>query len=1255
MANLNPDDLNEFVKLLTPLCTTLRDRQTLFDLALGAGSGVTGDLTWDGNAREFLTHAARKLTLAQIIALLRTGRGLRNDPKLHERFDALITNLETRERYQQNPTGDSEDTPSVLDVPDKEPAAPELPGCRLVNLIGRGGMAEVWRAQQPLYDGRSREVAVKLLRAGSEARNKRFKRELAIIAELQHPNILEVYTSGQHESNLFIVMPLMSGGTLRDRLDQQHGPVPFTQALTWLEALAEALDYVHTKKIIHRDLKPANVLMYPDRTDGKALKLADFGIARSHFEASDQTDEGAILGSVHYMAPEQWGGEGLSICPQTDLYALGIIAYEMLCGHLPYQGTTPADFRDAHLNRELPPNLTHLSDPILAVLRKATAKYPTERYPTGRAFIEALLGAETGAAPEALDQVIENYLAYQTRRTEQLMRDEYITLEGRQQHQMPSPTPAPISPIEGLLPERAQKRARILSAMEGDHCPPHDQTPQNVSDVCARLRELASSRSVLLGEPGTGKTWTLIRLFLQYTDEYRTLPPEKRQQARIPVFIPLRSFKGQTEHRTPQSFEAFVRLHLGVLAPYEARLRREKRLIFLLDALNEMPRKQDSRDLLGEVRTFLAGAPAWVVLCRVRDYDKSPDLDGFKPLDRLLVKELDLKQIKTLVLNRLGQTEGPALWTAMGGSSDLEKFWEYALQEGKTDSFWDARAEFRNKGSWNNDYRAWQKMHAGARLIPLGRNPFLLDKVCELYEDNHALPRGRAGLFEGFVDKLLAREAKLAEGRGEPWAKGTEDRLKAALVRVAEGMQSARGTVLPQEDARQRVDQPDADWLLDTAQAASILIQEGDSLRFSHQLIQEYFAVRLMLPLLEAWERGEANSTPSTFFDREWWNAKAWSETVILLGETLNEGARGPNRAARWLAGISPEVALDVILRSAEGFTLTDVEPATRTALVEGALARGDLAQAKHTHPAGRAAAWRVLGILPSPSREAAVGRGAGVRASDPRPGVLDFNWGQDYWCPVSKGEFSYQGKPSKIDYDFWIGKFQITEAQWKLFLNASDGYRNHNWWKELHEDGRKQQQGGAGEQDFKFDNHPAENVSWYDAMAFCDWLDARWKAKEIKLPITVPTGYVLRLPLETEWEKAASWDAKTKKARKYPWGDGYQVGYANINETYKGYEVGPHYLQTTTAVGIYPQGVSPCGALDMSGNVWEWCLNEYSSGKVNIGSNEMRGLRGASWSNNDYWARAAFRYYYYPSDRNLNLGFRVVVAPVSLGLFSDH
>lgn len=191
-----------------------------------------------------------------------------------------------------------------------------------------------------------------------------------------------------------------------------------------------------------------------------------------------------------------------------------------------------------------------------------------------------------------------------------------------------------------------------------------------------------------------------------------------------------------------------------------------------------------------------------------------------------------------------------------------------------------------------------------------------------------------------------------------------------------------------------------------------------------------------------------------------------------------------------------------------------------------------------------------MLDVSRPPEERAEAGRKINqVPGGDPRPGVLDFNWDEGYWRLVPKGEFQMgtdQGEDNlkslvKIDYDFWIAKYPITWSQWKRFLDHPGGYRNPDWWKELHPKG-KAQQGGAGVQRFKFGNHPAENVSWYDAMAFCRWLDARWKAKEIKLPSkeiklpsAVPTGYVLRLPLESEWEKAASWDTKKQKAREYP------------------------------------------------------------------------------------------------------------------------
>ncbi len=159
------------------------------------------------------------------------------------------------------------------------------------------------------------------------------------------------------------------------------------------------------------------------------------------------------------------------------------------------------------------------------------------------------------------------------------------------------------------------------------------------------------------------------------------------------------------------------------------------------------------------------------------------------------------------------------------------------------------------------------------------------------------------------------------------------------------------------------------------------------------------------------------------------------------------------------------------------------------------------------------------------------------------------------------------------------------------------------------------------GDQAFKFGNHPRERVSWYDAVAFCRWLTSK-------------LGYEVRLPTEQEWEKAA----RGTDGREYPCGNDFDATKCNTAETGIG---------QTSALGIFLDGASPYGVLDMSGNVWEWCLNEYRNpDHIQLGGSERRVLRGGSWLNDPDGARSAYRFGYFPASRNLNLGFRILRPP---------
>ncbi len=245
-----------------------------------------------------------------------------------------------------------------------------------------------------------------------------------------------------------------------------------------------------------------------------------------------------------------------------------------------------------------------------------------------------------------------------------------------------------------------------------------------------------------------------------------------------------------------------------------------------------------------------------------------------------------------------------------------------------------------------------------------------------------------------------------------------------------------------------------------------------------------------------------------------------------------------------------------------------------------------------------------------------------GVRLSllgDPRPGVgLRADGLPDIvWCEVPGGEVTLEEDAGTFTVEpFRIAKYPVTYRQYRAFLEADDGYDNPDWWEDLWF-----QVDQPGRQFNRRDNHPAENLCWLEAMAFCRWLSAR-------------LGYEVRLPTEWEWQQAATGGDSTNK---YPWGPEWDGNRANTDES---------ELNRSTAVGLYPHGISRVSALDMSGNVWEWCLNEYDNPRnVAPAGDARRVVRGGSWSHNQAHGRAAYRGRGAPGSRGSNIGFRLACA----------
>ncbi len=262
---------------------------------------------------------------------------------------------------------------------------------RLDDLIGRGGMSEVWAATD-LDLGR--RVALKLLAPNED--NARFEREARAVAALADPNVTQLYDYGESDGRPFMVLEYLSGGSLEDLL-RASGALPDEDTRRVAAEIAAGLAHAHARGVVHRDLKPSNVLF---DEEGRA-KLADFGIARMAAGAGTLTDAGTVLGTAAYISPEQ--ASGLPATAASDVYSFGVLLFRMLTGRLPFESDDPMTLVVQHRD-EPPPFVTDIrpdTPPELADLATtALAKDPAARPPDGAALVDALAGGGVAVAAD---------------------------------------------------------------------------------------------------------------------------------------------------------------------------------------------------------------------------------------------------------------------------------------------------------------------------------------------------------------------------------------------------------------------------------------------------------------------------------------------------------------------------------------------------------------------------------------------------------------------------------------------------------------------------------------------------------------------------------------------------------------------------------------------------------------------------------------------------------------------------------------
>jgi formylglycine-generating enzyme required for sulfatase activity len=734
-------------------------------------------------------------------------------------------------------------------------------------------------------------------------------------------------------------------------------------------------------------------------------------------------------------------------------------------------------------------------------------------------------------------------------------------------------------------------------------------------------------RLLVLGEPGIGKTVALERLAWELAN--RTPPV-------LPVLVKLLEYDGQP-------LLEWIRLSLISLGEIRLKDLDETRrfletvpfeVYFLLDGLNEVRPAYRDQIVSELTRLGLEYPPPryrLVVTSRVQDESWRRLRQGSALTESYLVQAVRDEEIQSFLTAHLGEEQGRALWAQLD--------------------------------------RRMRELAAVPLLLWLIKEAWLHASQSRV---TIRVPDNRGALYTAFIERMLRRDDERQSG-GTIYSQAV--RLQA-LEKLALVMHEQQSLTIVYDAAVAQAGESD---LLKALLASGLLIGERE-LRFApHQTVQEHFAARALKDgLMQQVKGGAFNQLRRQWLGRgelKYANDPWWSETFIQLaglvddsdalvlgiaetnpwlalwciqeGKQVREATRNQiaKRSEALIASADPSDRRRAAQALARLETTRVKEPLARLSIdTDAPTARVALQALHRLGEEGQSAFESVLltSFAEKPPKERAAW-GRAIADIDPRPGVSAPNGlPQLEWRnvpPDNSGKtFTFgtgdDAQQLAITYPYWIAKYPVTIAQFLPFVDG-DGYTNNAYWTDAGRAWRNQnnirQPDNWNDPRWHLANHPVIGVSFYEAYAYTRWLDAQLKASGIWSG-EWPEGWQITLLTSAEWEKAARYP----DGRMYPWGEDYQAGYANINETVGG--AGPSYLARTSAVGIYPQGRNPAlDTYDQSGNVWEWCLKWHPK------DNDPEAVvRGGSWSYNRFLARGSSRYSVNPDDRSINYGFRV-------------